>query len=118
MIAEGDDEATLRNAVGHIPGTATPWSTGNVALAGDRDTFFRSLSRARLDDVILLETSEGTYRYQVVRITAVDSRHAEGVRNPESDLTLVTCYPFPSIGSAPQRYIVQATHLRSTRPKR
>ena len=66
MIAEGDDEATLRNAVGHIPGTADPWGTGNIALAGNRDTFFRSLSRVRLDDVILLETRQGTYHYRVV----------------------------------------------------
>src|ERR1700719_1003624 len=71
MIAEGDDEDTLRHAVGHIPGTASPWGAGNVALAGHRDTFFHGLNRVRLDDVILLETPQGTYRYQVVRITVV-----------------------------------------------
>jgi len=115
MIAEGDDEATLRNAVGHIPGTADPWGTGNIALAGNRDTFFRSLSRVRLDDVILLETRQGTYRYRVVRIMVVDPRHVEMVRNSESDLTIVTCYPFHYAGSVPQRYIVQGMRLLSAR---
>jgi sortase A len=113
MIAEGDDEGTLRHAVGHIPGTASPWDAGNVALAGHRDTFFRGLSRVRLDDVILLETPQGTYRYHVARITVVDPRHVEMLRSSESDLTLVTCYPFHYIGPAPQRYIVQGMRLQT-----
>jgi len=56
---------------GHIPGTAAPWSVGNVALAGHRDTFFRGLSRVRLDDVIELETLRGSFKYRVERITVV-----------------------------------------------
>src|ERR1700730_3807260 len=116
MIAEGDDESTLRQAVGHIPGTAAPWGAGNVALAGHRDTFFRGLSRVRLDDVIVLETPQGTYRYQVVRITVVDPRHVEFLRTSESDLTLVTCYPFHYVGPAPQRYVVQGMRLPTTVP--
>src|SRR4029077_12746925 len=84
MVAEGDDEATLRDAVGHIPGSAAPWGSGNVAFKGNRDTFFRGLSRLRLDDVILLETRQGTYHYRVVRIMVVDPRHVEMVRNSES----------------------------------
>jgi sortase A len=115
IIAEGDDEATLRNAVGHIPGSASPWGTGNVALTGNRDTFFRGLSRLRLDDVILLETPQGTYRYRVVRITVADSRNVEVLRSPESDLTLVTSYPIHYTGSAPQTYIVQGMRLLSAR---
>lgn len=111
MIAEGDDEATLRNAVGHIPGSATPWGSGNVALTGNRDTFFRGLSRVRLDDVILLETRQGTYHYRVVRIMVVDPRHVEMVRNSESDLTIVTCHPQGYAGSVPQTYIVQGMRL-------
>jgi sortase A len=31
-------------------------------------------------------------------------------------LTLVTCYPFYFVGSAPQRYIVQASVVRSELP--
>lgn len=32
MVVEGADEADLRRAVGHIPGTALPWDSGNVGL--------------------------------------------------------------------------------------
>jgi sortase A len=115
MIAEGDDEATLRNAVEHIPRSASPWGTGNVALTGNRDTLFRGLSRVRLDDVILLETRQGTYHYRVVHIMVVDPRHVQMARNFESDLTLVTCYPLQYSGSVPQTYIVQGMRLLSAR---
>jgi LPXTG-site transpeptidase (sortase) family protein len=111
MVAEGDDDDTLRHAVGHIPGTAAPWGAGNVALAGHRDTFFRGLSRVRLDDVIVLETLRGTFRYRVERITVVGPQQIELLQPSSSDLTLVTCFPFHYVGPAPQRYIVQALRL-------
>ena len=111
MVAEGDDEDTLRHAVGHIPGTAAPWGAGNVALAGHRDTFFRGLSRLRLDDVIELETLRGTFKYRVERITVVGPQDIQVLQSPEWDLTLVTCFPFHYVGPAPQRYIVQGTRL-------
>ena len=41
MVREGIDEDVLKVAVGHIPATALPGQTGNVGLAGHRDTFFR-----------------------------------------------------------------------------
>ena len=111
MVAEGDDDDTLRHAVGHIPGTAAPWGGGNVALAGHRDTFFRGLSRVRLDDVIELETLRGSFKYRVERITVVGPRDIEVLQSREWDLTLVTCFPFHYVGPAPRRYIVQGLHI-------
>jgi len=111
IIAEGDDDATLRHAVGHIPGTAAPWNAGNVALAGHRDTFFRDLRRVRLDDIIVLQTLHGTYRYSVERISIVGPEQIELLQPSESDLTLVTCFPFHFVGPAPQRYVVQGSRV-------
>ncbi len=111
MVAEGDDNDTLRHAVGHIPGTVAPWGAGNVALAGHRDTFFRGLSRVRLDDVIELETLRGTFKYRVERITVVGPQDIGVLQSPAWDLTLVTCFPFHYVGPAPQRYIVQGARL-------
>jgi LPXTG-site transpeptidase (sortase) family protein len=111
MVAEGDDDDTLRRAVGHIPGTAAPWGAGNVALAGHRDTFFRGLSRVRLDDVIELETLGGNFKYRVERITVADPQQVELLQPTASDLTLVTCFPFHYVGPAPQRYVVQGSRI-------
>ena|ERR1700730_1219525 len=113
IVAEGDDDATLRHAVGHIPGTATPWSTGNVALAGHRDTFFRGLRRVRLDDIIVLQTLRGTYRYRVEHISIVGPEQIDLLQPSESDLTLVTCFPFHYVGPAPQRYVVQGSRVEN-----
>jgi sortase A len=112
IVAEGVDDATLRRAVGHFPQSSTPEKEGTVALAGHRDTFFRSLAHIRLHDQINLETPNGVYRYQVIRTEVVTPDHTELVRSSsQSDLTLVTCYPFHYLGHAPDRFIVQA--LRS-----
>ena len=115
IIAEGVDERTLRHAVGHFPESSTPEGVGTVALAGHRDTFFRPLANVRLHDLVMLETPHGKYQYEVVHTAVVAPQHIEVVQSsPESDLTLVTCYPFRYVGQAPQRFIVQAVRI-STR---
>jgi sortase A len=114
MIAEGVDESTLRYAVGHFPGSSTPEERGTVALAGHRDTFFHPLAKVRLHDLVILKTSNGKYQYEVVRTAVVGPQRIELVQSsPESDLTLVTCFPFRYIGGAPQRFIVQAVRIPS-----
>lgn len=110
IVREGVDSRTLRRAVGHVPGTALPGEPGNAALAGHRDTFFRALEDVRAGDRILVETPSGPFEY-VVRDTRVVEPTDVSVLDPtpERTLTLVTCYPFQFIGTAPQRFIVRAT---------
>ncbi len=112
MVREGADAGTLRRAVGHIPGTALPGKTGNVGLAGHRDTFFRALRNIEKDDTIDIETENGTYRYAVESTKIVAPRDA-GVLAASGGrtLTLVTCYPFYYVGSAPKRFIVRAVQV-------
>jgi sortase A len=109
MVREGADEATLSRAVGHIPGTALPGNTGNVGLAGHRDTFFRALRDIRADDEIKIQTTAGTYRYAVKSTRVVTPRDVSVLQASGGEtLTLVTCYPFYYVGSAPKRFIVHA----------
>jgi sortase A len=112
MVREGADEGTLSRAVGHIPGTALPGGIGNVGLAGHRDTFFRKLRNIRADDTIELETTAGTYRYVVKSTSIVTPRDVSVLKASGGEtLTLVTCYPFYYVGSAPKRFIVHAALL-------
>jgi sortase A len=112
MILEGIDDKTLRRAVGHIPGTALPGQPGNVGIAGHRDTFFRALRNIHKDDEITLQTLNGLYRYRVDLTQIVDPGQTEVLnRSDDSMLTLVTCYPFYFVGSAPQRFIVRARRI-------
>ena len=109
IVREGEDAATLRYAVGHIPGTALPGESGNIGFAGHRDTFFRGLRNARVGDRIRVTTPSAVLEYVVRRVSVVEPDDVS-VLNPTAGplLTLVTCYPFSYIGSAPKRFIVQA----------
>ena len=109
VVRAGTDARTLQLAVGHIPGTALPGEPGNVGLAGHRDTFFRRLADIEVGDEIRVVTPGGTYVYHVERTNVVEPDDV-WVLDPTGNavLTLVTCYPFSYIGSAPQRFIVRA----------
>lgn len=109
VVRVGSDARTLRLAVGYIPGTALPGEPGNMGLAGHRDTFFRRLRDIRARDEIRVDTPRGTYRYRVqgTRIVNPDDVWVLDP-TPQPTLTLVTCYPFTYIGSAPRRFIVRA----------
>jgi sortase A len=113
VVMEGTSNKILRRAVGHIAGTAMPGQAGNVGIAGHRDTFFRPLRKIQPDDIITLSTLRGSYRYRVV-FTKVVSPDDVAVLNPDGKkeaLTLVTCYPFYYVGSAPERFIVRAERV-------
>jgi sortase A len=109
VVRAGSDARTLQLAVGYIPGTALPGERGNMGLAGHRDTFFRKLKDIRPDDMIRVVTPDGVFAYRVERTVVVDPSDV-WVLDPtdHATLTLVTCYPFTYVGSAPQRFIVRA----------
>ena len=112
MVREGVTNVALRRAVGHVPSSALPGQPGNVALAGHRDTFFRPLRDIRKDDRITVETRNGTYEYVVDSLKIVSPKDVWVLHATERRaLTLVTCYPFYYVGSAPQRFIVHATQV-------
>ena len=110
MVGEGTDRQALAIGVGHISGTALPGPTGNVGLAGHRDTFFRRLGELKIGDSLRLRTLVRDYEYTVTGIKIVLPSANEVLADTGSpSLTLVTCYPLWGIGAAPERYVVQAT---------
>jgi sortase A len=114
-VANGDDDGTLRVAIGHLPDTPFPWEDGNSALAGHRDTFFRELRHIRVNDDMRVATPYGDFTYHVTRtlIVTPDDLSVLAPTN-EPTLTLVTCYPFSYVGHAPKRFIVEAVRARTT----
>jgi LPXTG-site transpeptidase (sortase) family protein len=115
VVRSGVDDKTLKRAVGHVPSTALPGQPGNVGLAAHRDSFFRNLSGVRNGDTIRIVTPEGSFAYQVESTSIVTPKNVE-VLDPtkENALTLVTCYPFNYVGSAPKRFIVRAKQIADT----
>jgi len=115
MVVEGVNSGELKRAVGHIPGTALPGDGSNVGIAGHRDTFFRPLRLIHSNDLIDLNTTVGTYRYRVVSTKVVSPADVQLLYpNGKDTLTLVTCFPFYYVGSAPQRFIVRAERIQGS----
>jgi sortase A len=102
-------ERNLNRGAGLIAGTGMPGGEGNVAIAAHRDSYFRVLEHVVVGDLIALESLAGAQQYRVTELSIVepdDLTPLQEVGVPA--LTLVTCYPFHFVGSAPQRYIVHA----------
>ena len=108
-VYDGTTDAVLDLAAGRIEGTALPGTTGNVGIAAHRDDFFRVLKDVREGDALELDTPVAAEQYRVewIRITTPDDVSVIDP-TPGRAVTLVGCYPFYHVGSAPQRFIVRA----------
>ncbi|MFC4313596.1 class D sortase [Steroidobacter flavus] len=84
------------------------WSP--TRIAAHRDGFFRALRHVKVGAVLQVELPEITLTYKIVNTRVIDPSETSvlGPMN-EPTITLVTCYPFYYVGSAPQRFIVRAT---------
>ena len=109
VVLHGTDERTLRRGPGHLEHTAFPGESGNVVIAGHRDSFFRPLRNIQRGDDIFLNTPEGQFHYRVTSLRVVNRHDVSVLAATNQDtLTLITCYPFSVLGSAPDRFVVRA----------
>jgi sortase A len=112
VVVEGDSDAVLDRAIGHLPDTPLPWKDGNSALAAHRDTIFRPLKGVRLGDVLRLKTPHGDFDYRVTETLIVKPDEVWVLDpTPVTTLTLISCWPFNYIGHAPERFIVRAERI-------
>lgn len=117
-VLEGTDAWTLNRAVGHIEGTASPGDAGNSGIAGHRDGFFRGLKDVQAGDGLDIETQGAVHHYRVERTWIVQPEDVSVLDTTDVPaVTLVTCYPFYFVGSAPQRFIVRAVRIDATAPQ-
>ncbi len=117
VVVEGTSVPDLKNGPGHIPGTALPGELGNVVVSGHRTTYgapFQRLDELTAGSLIVLETRDGWFTYQVQDKTIVAPTATEVTLpvpgDPQAEpakrlLTLTTCHPKYS---AKQRLIVRA----------
>jgi sortase A len=113
VVFEGTGDDVLAHGAGHLSGSALPGDPGNVVFAGHRDTFFRPLRDLREGDVVTVTDGNGMRRY-VVQSTQVVKPNNVGVLAATSApmLTLITCYPFRFVGSAPERFVARCREVR------
>ena len=111
IVLEGAYGRTLAFGPGHVESSVPIGQSGTAILTGHRDTHFRFLERLRPGDVITLQSRTGEWiRYTVRDRQIVDSGIASiHIDTVDTQLVLVTCYPFDAITpGGPLRYVVIA----------
>jgi sortase A len=104
-------ELHLNRGAGLIAGMGLPDKGGNIGIAGHRDGFFRVLKDIQPGQRIEVETRSRTHRFRVVSTEVVDPADLRVLADTQDPtVTLVTCFPFYFIGSAPQRFIVRGAY--------
>jgi sortase A len=118
-IYSGTTDFNLNRGAGWIEETAPVDGRGNIGIAAHRDSFFRALKDARRGQKMTLQTLQGTRYFTLANIQIINPSEISVLEpSSSSKLTLVTCYPFYHVGSAPQRYIVTATEdISAPKPK-
>ena len=127
VVVQGSGPAELRAGPGHLRGTAMPGEVGNFSMAGHRTTYgkpFNRIAELRAGDVIVIETRDTYFVYQVTEHLIVAPSHGAvllpvpeqpGATPTQAALTMTSCHPEYS---ARQRYIVhgllQASYPRAS----
>ena len=120
IVLEGATPRTLAFGPARLQSGAELGEPGNLLLAGHRTSWFRPLQAIATGDRIQLEWYDMRARqlhsrtYRVVLIQVVAPK-ATALLQPTSDdaLTLITCYPFGSNPTSPQRFLVRALPVDS-----
>jgi sortase A len=109
IVLEGTSSHSLLLGPAHMTGTALPGAVGNAVIAGHRDTFFRNIHSLHTGDLVYILRAGTTFRYVVTKKMVVQPTATYVLRpTPDSELTLITCYPTYVIGPAPERLIIVA----------
>ena len=110
----GTDEDSLQKGVGMFVNdlTTTPDGNGHTVLSGHRDTVFTGLDKVKEGNNLIVKYNGQIYTYEVKKTWIVDKDDRSViVEKDKPTLTLTTCYPFHYVGSAPERYIIQAERI-------
>lgn len=109
MVARGVGYGALLAGPGWMEGTAPPGASGNMVIAGHRDTFFRHVHELQPGDWVIVRRGGRAFRYQVTAQYIIKpSDVAVLAATRDAELTLVTCYPTFWLGPAPDRLVVRA----------
>lgn len=113
IVLTGATGSALAFGLGHVSGTALPGQAGSAAVAGHRDGWARFLGDMRVGDTIVVETRAGREPLRVVSLEVVPRERVEILEpDPDTRLTLVTCYPFDGLVPSPKRYVVRCARAR------
>lgn len=113
IVLQGAQGNSLAFGPGLVEGSAPPGS-GYAVIGGHRDTHFSTLAQARTGQTLAIQTLAGeTIGFRIATAEVVNIQDSPLVPTQENVLTLVTCYPFDTAHSDPnKRWVVTAKPLK------
>lgn len=113
-IIQGTGNEELKEGVGHFIQSVLPGEGDNCVISGHRETAFRGIGDLKIGDSLIVQTSAGTFTYELKGARIVQANDKTVIVPTDNDvLTMTTCYPFNFIGDAPERYIVSADLVKT-----
>ena len=107
----GDTLSILRNGVGHSSGSYFPGEGGSIlCMAHNTSGMLKKLPEVKNGEKIVIETSYGTYMYEIydTKIVKETDLEAAPIQKDKECLMLYTCYPVDAIGHTDKRFFVYA----------
>lgn len=113
-VEQGTSETVLNVAVGHLATSVMPGSPGTSVLAAHNVSWFSGLGALHEGSLIEVDTLSEQQVYRVVWHRVVDVG-ATVANTPSPSLVLEACWPLDALYLTPQRYLVGATLVATTR---
>lgn len=112
----GDTLKILRYGIGQYAGSYFPGENGTTILAGHNNVgIFHELDKVKVGDIVTIEASYGTFKYQVESFKVVKETDlaAFPIQHEEEMLIMYTCYPINRsvFGRKTKRYVVYAKRI-------
>ncbi len=107
----GANYTILKSGIAHDENSYFPGEGGSIILAGHNfSSFLGSLPKANIGDRIQLETTYGTFNYEIydTKIVKETDVNEVPIQDEKEILMIYTCWPINNIGHASQRYVVYA----------
>lgn len=106
-VLQGVGDAQLAVAVGHVPASAWPGTTGTVVLSAHDVSWFSHIDALAKGAAIRYVTPCQTLTYRVTGHRVVPAG-SPVLDTASPRLVLVTCYPLDALYITPKRYLVYA----------
>lgn len=92
-----------------------PGEGKNIVIAGHKENISEYLKQLEVGDEMQLDTSTGTYNYEVEDIEIVDQDDTGILENStnEKQLLIYTCYPFEWWSQNNQRYVLKSKRINT-----
>ncbi|MGH9016433.1 MAG: class D sortase [Acidimicrobiales bacterium] len=115
-VEQGTDDAELNVAVGHVPSSVWPGTTGNAVMEAHDVSYFVNIDELNPGDTIEYQTACTTYTYKVEGHQVIQ-QGSTVYNTPSPTLSLVTCWPTDALWFTPTRYLVTADEVQATPDK-